>query len=73
MRSVPLFLTIGVSLFLAWRVYRLRKANRSMRTRFIEIDQMKRNFISHVSHELKAPLASMQETTHLLLEQIPDR
>jgi signal transduction histidine kinase len=71
MRSVPLFLAIGVSLFLAWRVYRLRKDNRSMRTRFIEIDQMKRNFISHVSHELKAPLASMQETTHLLLEQIP--
>jgi two-component system, NtrC family, sensor histidine kinase GlrK len=71
MRSVPLFLAIGVSLFLAWRVYRLKKDNRSMRTRFIEIDQMKRNFISHVSHELKAPLASMQETTHLLLEQIP--
>jgi len=42
-----------------------------MNKRFIEIDQMKRNFISHVSHELKAPLASMQETTHLLLEQIP--
>ncbi len=32
---------------------------------------MKKNFISHVSHELKAPLASMQETTHLMLEQIP--
>src|SRR5262249_6733839 len=31
----------------------------------------KKNFISYVSHELKAPLASMQETTHLLLEQIP--
>ena len=71
MRSVPLLLAIGVSVFLAWRVYRLKKDNRSMRTRFIEIDQMKRNFISHVSHELKAPLASMQETTHLLLEQIP--
>jgi two-component system sensor histidine kinase GlrK len=71
MRSVPLLLAIGVSVFLAWRVYRLKKDNRSMRSRFIEIDQMKRNFISHVSHELKAPLASMQETTHLLLEQIP--
>ena len=71
MRSVPLLLAIGVSVFLAWRVYRLKKDNRSMRMRFIEIDQMKRNFISHVSHELKAPLASMQETTHLLLEQIP--
>src|SRR5438034_11348370 len=38
---------------------------------FVEIDQMKKNFISHVSHELKAPLASMQETTHLILEGIP--
>src|SRR5438034_6225455 len=42
-----------------------------MSARFVEIDQMKKNFISHVSHELKAPLASMQETTHLLLEKIP--
>jgi two-component system sensor histidine kinase GlrK len=32
---------------------------------------MKKDFISHVSHELKAPLASMQETTHLMVEEIP--
>src|SRR5438132_9252138 len=32
---------------------------------------MKNDFISHVSHELKAPLASMQETTQLMLERIP--
>src|SRR5262249_51491491 len=32
---------------------------------------MKKDFISYVSHELKAPLASMQETTHVLLERIP--
>src|SRR5262249_61905351 len=37
----------------------------------VEVDQMKKNFVSHVSHELKAPLASMQETTHLMLERIP--
>ena len=42
-----------------------------MSARLVEIDQMKKNFISHVSHELKAPLASMQETTHLILERIP--
>src|SRR6266567_5578932 len=42
-----------------------------MSARLVEIDQMKKNFISHVSHELKAPLASMQETTHLMLERIP--
>jgi two-component system sensor histidine kinase GlrK len=42
-----------------------------MTERFVELDEMKKNFISHVSHELKAPLASMQETTHLLLERIP--
>src|SRR5262249_9804964 len=71
MWAVSLSLGIGVSLLLGLRVHRLRKDNRSMHTRFVEIDQMKRNFISHVSHELKAPLASMQETTHLLLEQIP--
>jgi two-component system sensor histidine kinase GlrK len=42
-----------------------------MAARLVEIDRMKKNFISHVSHELKAPLASMQETTHLMLERIP--
>jgi two-component system sensor histidine kinase GlrK len=42
-----------------------------MTARLIEVDQIKKNFISHVSHELKAPLASMQETTHLMLERIP--
>ncbi len=36
-----------------------------------DIDRLKRDFISHVSHELKAPLASMQETIHILLERIP--
>jgi two-component system sensor histidine kinase GlrK len=43
----------------------------TMTQRLNELDQMKRDFISHVSHELKAPLSSMQETTRLLLEQIP--
>jgi two-component system sensor histidine kinase GlrK len=42
-----------------------------MALRLTEVDQLKKNFISHVSHELKAPLASMQETTHLMLERIP--
>src|SRR6266487_5140418 len=61
---------VGVS-YLAFRVLRLRQANRRLATRIVEVDQMKKDFISHVSHELKAPLASMQETTHLLLERIP--
>jgi signal transduction histidine kinase len=42
-----------------------------MAERLGELDQMKRDFISYVSHELKSPLASIEETTHLLLEQIP--
>src|SRR6516162_5421599 len=57
--------------YLAWRTARLQARNRQMAQRLVEVDQMKKNFISHVSHELKAPLASMQETTHLLLERIP--
>src|SRR5215469_13630798 len=71
MEAVPLLLAIGTSLYYGLRVRRLRRDNELMRARFVEVDQMKRNFISHVSHELKAPLASMQETTHLILEQIP--
>jgi two-component system, NtrC family, sensor histidine kinase GlrK len=48
----------------------LAKDFNSMTTRLNELDEMKKGFVSHVSHELKAPLASMQETIHLLLEQI---
>lgn len=42
-----------------------------MAERLDELDQMKKDFVSHVSHELKAPLASMQETIRLLLDEIP--
>ena len=38
-----------------------------------EADELKSDFISRVSHELKAPMASIQETTSLLLEGIPGR
>jgi signal transduction histidine kinase len=36
-----------------------------------ELDQMKKDLLSHVSHELKAPLAAMGETNQLLVEGIP--
>ncbi|MEJ2245110.1 MAG: histidine kinase dimerization/phospho-acceptor domain-containing protein, partial [Acidobacteriota bacterium] len=39
--------------------------------RLSELDELKKDFISHVSHELKAPLASMRETIQLLIDQIP--
>lgn len=42
-----------------------------MVSRLGELDQLKGDFVSHVSHELKAPLASMQETTRLLMDEIP--
>jgi signal transduction histidine kinase len=42
-----------------------------MTQRLNELDQLKKDFVSHVSHELKAPLASMRETIQLMLEEIP--
>jgi len=42
-----------------------------MTLRLNELDELKKDFVSHVSHELKAPLASMRETIQLLLEEIP--
>jgi two-component system sensor histidine kinase GlrK len=36
-----------------------------------ELDAMKKDFVSHVSHELKAPLASIRQVIHLLLQEIP--
>jgi signal transduction histidine kinase len=32
---------------------------------------MKKDFVSHVSHDLKAPLASIRQIMHLLLQRIP--
>jgi two-component system sensor histidine kinase GlrK len=49
----------------------LAKDFNTMTARLKELDQMKKDFVSHVSHEMKAPLASMQETNRLLLDQIP--
>ncbi len=42
-----------------------------MTERLSELDQMKKDFVSHVSHDLKAPLASMRQIMHLLLQEIP--
>jgi two-component system sensor histidine kinase GlrK len=42
-----------------------------MTLRLNELDKLKKDFVSHVSHELKAPLASMRETIQLMLEEIP--
>jgi signal transduction histidine kinase len=49
----------------------LAKDFNSMTRRLNELDELKKDFISHVSHELKEPLASMKETIQLMLEQIP--
>jgi signal transduction histidine kinase len=42
-----------------------------MTRRLSELDELKKDFVAHVSHELKTPLASMQETVRLLLDEIP--
>ena len=49
----------------------LAKDFNTMTRRLNELDELKKDFVSHVSHELKAPLASMRETIQLMLEQIP--
>lgn len=49
----------------------LAKDFNTMTHRLNELDELKKDFVSHVSHELKAPLASIRETIQLLLDQIP--
>jgi signal transduction histidine kinase len=49
----------------------LAKDFNTMTRRLDALDQLKKDFVSHVSHELKSPLASMRETVQLLLDQIP--
>lgn len=43
----------------------------SMTERLDELDRMKRDFVSKISHDLKTPLSSMHETTSVLLDEIP--
>ncbi len=49
----------------------LAKDFNTMTHKLNELDELKKGFVTHVSHELKAPLASMRETIQLLLEEIP--
>lgn len=49
----------------------LAKDFNTMSERLNELDQMKKDFVAHVSHELKSPLASMRETIQLLLDKLP--
>src|SRR5262249_10701588 len=53
------------------RIVELDRENRRLKSRTEELTQLKRDFFSYISHELKSPLASMQETTHVMLERIP--
>jgi len=50
---------------------RLARDFNVMTRRLGELDQMKRDFLSKVSHDLKTPLASIREATRLLLEEVP--
>jgi signal transduction histidine kinase len=49
----------------------LAKDFNTMTRQLNELDEMKKDFVSHVSHELKSPLVSMQETIQLMLGRIP--
>ena len=58
MVRLSLLTAILIIIYLAIRLARLQKEKQGMAARLVELDHMKKNFISHVSHELKAPLAS---------------
>lgn len=43
----------------------------AMAHRLEELDRLKKDFVSTVSHDLKTPLSSMQETVEVMLEELP--
>jgi signal transduction histidine kinase len=49
----------------------LANAFNVMIARLGKLDRLKQDFVATVSHDLKSPLASLRETTSLLLDQIP--
>jgi two-component system sensor histidine kinase GlrK len=50
---------------------RVAREFNTMTERLDELDRMKRDFVSKVSHDLKTPLSSMQETTAVMLDEVP--
>ena len=44
---------------------------RSMATKLQDLDDMKAEFLSHMTHELRSPMTAVHAGTQLLLEQIP--
>lgn len=50
---------------------RVAQSFNTMVRRLGELDQMKRDFVSHVSHELKTPITSIQEANRLLMDGLP--
>jgi two-component system sensor histidine kinase GlrK len=44
---------------------------RSMATKLQDLDDMKAEFLSHMTHELRSPMTAIHAGTQLLLEQIP--
>ena len=42
-----------------------------MAEQLAELEALKQDFVSHVSHELKGPLAAIQETILIFLEELP--
>ncbi|HEX4951862.1 MAG TPA: ATP-binding protein [Thermoanaerobaculia bacterium] len=49
---------------------RLADSFNAMAERLSELEAMKRDFVAHVSHELRNPLVAMQETNRLLLDEL---
>ncbi len=49
---------------------RLADSFNAMAERLSELEAMKREFVAHVSHELRNPLVAMQETNRLLLDEL---
>lgn len=43
----------------------------AMSHRLGEVDELKRNFLSGISHDLKSPLASIREAMQVLLDEVP--
>jgi signal transduction histidine kinase len=69
--TIAAIATVAVCV-VAWRrIARLTAENRKLQERMNDVDRLKRGLMSRASHELKAPLASMQETVQLMVSRIP--